>query len=268
MKIEKIIEVLLKKIIRNNNKNRENNIEEKASEITEKIEKNNLSIEDIKDKLKRKATIFETGGQKPTNELLESWIGSVCWQESKEEIPKDNNGNDMKPLATIFLKDLPYCHDALKDFNLMTIFMSENIFDNLSDNELIKYFCIKTYKSLEKLEKCNYTSDMIKAFPIYPKLVENEYPIADGGYDILVDDEDYDYYEEIFEGNYSKHKIGGYPSFCQCFDDTDDLIKDGYYFVLQISSDEKARFNIVDSGNFYFYYNPSIKKWKVFCDFY
>ena len=43
-------------------------------------------VQDIKDKLKRKATIFETGGQKPTNELLESWIGSVCWQESKEEI--------------------------------------------------------------------------------------------------------------------------------------------------------------------------------------
>lgn len=43
---------------------------------------------------------------------------------------------------------------------------------------------------------------------------------------------------------------------------------DGYEFVMQISSDDNAEFNIIDSGNFYFAYNPDKNDWAVYCDFY
>ena len=60
--------------------------------------------------------------------------------------------------------------------------------------------------------------------------------------------EDIDYYGDICGEIYREHKIGGYPAFCQpgyWFED--------YDFVFQISSDEKAQFNIVDNGKFYFF---------------
>lgn len=43
----------------------------------------------MKEKLSKKAIIFETGGKRPTSELLESWIGSVCWHHEGESLPKD-----------------------------------------------------------------------------------------------------------------------------------------------------------------------------------
>lgn len=46
-----------------------------------------MTIEEIKEKLARKAIIFQTGGICPTKELLESWIGCVCWKRPEEEIP-------------------------------------------------------------------------------------------------------------------------------------------------------------------------------------
>ncbi len=36
-----------------------------------------MTIKEVKEKLSKKAIIFETGGKRPTGELLESWIGSV-----------------------------------------------------------------------------------------------------------------------------------------------------------------------------------------------
>jgi hypothetical protein len=38
--------------------------------------------------------------------------------------------------------------------------------------------------------------------------------------------------------------------------------------VLQISSDDKAQLNIVDSGKFYFFFNKETEEWKLHCDFY
>jgi hypothetical protein len=60
------------------------------------------------------------------------------------------------------------------------------------------------------------------------------------------------------------HKIGGSPALCQ----PGHWFGADYPFVMQISSDEKAGFNIVDAGNFYFYYNADKGDWKVHCDFY
>jgi hypothetical protein len=54
-----------------------------------------------------------------------------------------------------------------------------------------------------------------------------------------------------------------YPAFAQ------DGISFGeeYPFVFQLSSDEKAHFNIADSGSFYFFYNQEKHDWIVYLIF-
>ena len=46
------------------------------------------------------------------------------------------------------------------------------------------------------------------------------------------------------------------------------LFGDGYEFMLQIASDEKANLNIVDNGNFYLAKNSQTGEWRLYCDFY
>ena len=111
------------------------------------------------------------------------------------------------------------------------------------------------------------------AFPLKPQLVENDYPmwedIDDDMLKVILDkekNEGIDYYIDIADDNlnYSMHKIGGNPSIIQGKVD----FSEGYQYVMQITSDDKAKFNIVDSGNFYFAYNPEKNDWEVYCDFY
>jgi len=49
-----------------------------------------MTVKEVKEKLSKRANIFETGGKRPTGELLESWIGSVRWQHEDESLPIDN----------------------------------------------------------------------------------------------------------------------------------------------------------------------------------
>ncbi len=232
-----------------------------------------MTIDEIKEQLKRKSVIFHTGNKRPTKELLESWIGSVSWRQQDEEIPVDAIGKQMLPIATIFLKGIPQCSVELLGIELITIFMSEAVWDNLVAEDLSPWFTIRTYQSLDGLVSCEHQSELIRPFPLTPELVENDFPTWDGGgipaeiADIILEMEDTDgieYFDDICEEIYSQHKIGGYPSFCQ----SGHWFGEDYPFVLQISSDEKAGFNIVDSGSFYFYYNPKKADWKVYCDFY
>lgn len=192
----------------------------------------------------KKSTIFETGGQRPTKELLESWIGAVCWQEEEDKdlFSKDN----FEPLAMIFLENLPFVPESVSNIKLINVFMSEEIW-NATDIDIEKYFIIRTYNNLSDLVQCDYTNNNIKAFPLFPKLIED---------DTSMDNSD---------GNkYYNHKVGGYETFCQ----EPIVTADGYEFIFQITSDEKAGLNIVDGGNFYFYYNKEKDDWIVNYDFY
>lgn len=60
-----------------------------------------MTVQEIKTKLMKEAIVFSTGGIRPTNELLESWIGKVSWKKDMESIPKDVDRNEMNPLATL-----------------------------------------------------------------------------------------------------------------------------------------------------------------------
>ena len=112
----------------------------------------------------------------------------------------------------------------------------------------------------------------IKPYPLKSQLITEDYPIWDSG-DIPMDIEDElvemedsgeitDYYD--YTDCFAGHKIGGYPNYIQSGID----FGDGYEFMIQIASDEKANLNIIDSGNFYLAKNSQTGDWRLYCDFY
>lgn len=229
-----------------------------------------MTVDDIKKNLAKKAVVFQTGGIRPTKALLESWIGCVCWKMPDEILPVDKEGKEMQPIATLFLKDLPHVPEYLKEIELLTVFLSEDICGHHENAD--EYFHIRTYKTLEGLEHCDWKASIMKAFPLVPKLVEQDYPMWDDEDfpgDLfeeilrLEEEEDLEYYEDIAEEQYYVHKVGGYPAFIQAGGSPI-----GYEFAFQISSDEKACFNFVDNGRLYFFYNKDAQNWKLHYDFY
>ncbi len=231
-----------------------------------------MTIEEIQRALARPATSFVTGGFRPTNELAESWIGRVFLYQSDEEIPKDSNGDLMQPLAQLYLPDLPYCSPCLKDIKLITVFIAKDFPDEFSESG--QGWLIREYKSMKALTRKELTNikSHIKPFPLKPVLVEKDYPLWDGGgvpsaieNEILAleNNGEIDSYYDIVEHCYT-HKIGGYPSFCQ----SGVEFGTDFDFVFQISSDEKANFNVVDSGSLMFAKNSKTGQWTIYYDFY
>lgn len=229
-------------------------------------------IDEIKRMLVKKATSFTTGGFKPTNSDTESWIGKVYLYKDGESIPMDNDGKRMLPLLQLYLEGLPFIPDALKGTKVVTVFISENMPMEISNNG--DNWLIREYKEKDTLVNKNLLnpSSFLKPFPLKSNLIDEDYPVWDSG-DIPLEicDEllkmensgeisDYYDYMECSGG----HKIGGYPEYIQSGVD----FGDGYEFVLQIASDEKANLNIIDSGNIYLAKNSQTGDWKLYCDFY
>lgn len=229
-----------------------------------------MDIKKIKDNLFKDATIFKTGGFQPTEALGESWIGKVLWGTENEAIP-----SQFDPLFTLFLNDLPYCPEKIKHYQLITVSMNPDVYDHLVESNLSQFFKIDCYTSLEGLQKMNAQSTSIKPFPLMIEHIKNDMPswdsscIAEELEDEILrleaeSEDEINYYDDIVEDYYQIHKIGGYPSFTQ----SGVSFGEDYPFVFQISSDYKAQFNIVDDGNFYFFYNKEKDDWIVYCDFY
>ena len=135
------------------------------------------------------------------------------------------------------------------------------------------YFSVQMYESVDELVPCFCENEYIKFFPLKPVFIEEDYPEWDGGMDPEIEDEiveledsmGIDYYEDIctFTEEHSMHKVGGYPAYIQGGD-----WDKRFEFIFQITSDEKVGLNIVDSGNFYFFYSKELDKWELQCDFY
>lgn len=81
-----------------------------------------------------------------------------------------------------FLCLIPLPVLKLSGIKLITIFVSNNLFKHLDNDDLSPWFAIRTYKSLDDLVPCSYTSKAIKPFPLSAELVENDFPTWDNGY--------------------------------------------------------------------------------------
>ncbi len=228
-----------------------------------------MTLDELKKRLMRKAVIFQTGGFQPTNEIGESWIGAVKWKMSTDELPKDKDGEEMMPLASLFTGCLDYVPEQIAGVKLCNVFVSKSYQEHLLD--LNGYYLIRTYDSVDGLVPCDWECEGLKSFPLKPDLVEDDYPQWDGGMNPDLEDavielensEGIDYYDDIHTKNYSMHKVGGYPAYIQ----SGNWDK-RYEFIFQISSDDKVGLNIVDSGSFYFFYSKELDRWDIQCDFF
>ena len=204
----------------------------------------------------------------------------------------------MYPVAQFYLANLPYLPETLKKFEYITVFMGEDFPEYNEEDEGVSKngdgWILRTYTKDDILVKNEYLRDddiCPDSYPLKSKLNNTDFPIWDGGgldfelaeeIDELEGDCFYDektkelksednpdkldYYDDIADTHSYLHKFGGYPSYCQPGLGL-EAIKD-YHFMFQISSDEVARYNVVDSGSLMFFYNEYEDKWVMYYDFY
>lgn len=230
-----------------------------------------MTVEEIKASLAKPATKFIAGGFRPNGHNNESWLGKVFLYKDDEEIPLDEKGEKMLPLAQIYLPSLPYCHSLLQNTKMLTLFVSPSLPGQLE--EMGKNFIIREYHDLESLviKEFDFEYSFLKSFPLKNEFIKADYPQWDSydTYDMqnaiieLEESGEIESYFDITEHEYT-HKIGGYPSFCQPGID----FGENYEFVFQISSDAKINLNVVDSGSLMFAKNVESGKWIVYYDFY
>lgn len=228
-----------------------------------------MGIEDIRAALRKRTVIFTTGGRRPTMNEDESWIGRIGFRSPGETVPLDADGEAMQPLVMFSLAGLPWVPEPLAGKRLLSIFISPNIYRHLAEEGYEGYCAVRAYGPDDALEPCDWVGDFAKPFPLTPVCVEDDYPVwedcnAFGGVSFELEDGTFaDYYKDIKNTDYSGHKLGGYPSYCQGAVD----FGEEFGFVVQISTDPKADLYIVDDGSFYFFLNAKTGEWKAYCDF-
>lgn len=225
------------------------------------------TIQEIKNKIKKKATIYESILQPATFSLGESVIGAVTYSLPNETIPLDKNGDKMSPLGTFFIEATDVVPNVIKGTKLITVFISEDAL-NYSDDMFEGFFAIREYTDLSEMVVRLWRSEEL-GFSVLKKVnIENDFPdsINNRAIDLstkLKIQNKFDYYDDVVEEFYCNHKIGGYPSYSH----EEPIFVNDYDFVLQIVSDETVNLDIVDDGNFYFYKNKK-GKWMMHCDFF
>ena len=180
-------------------------------------------IEEIKRQVVKQALELEPGGFRPTNSLTESWIGRVYLYKENERIPLDKNGEQMIPLLQLCIDNLPLIPKALSKTKVITVFIASELPFEITPNG--KEWILREYTESDELviKDLKNPSSLLKAFPLKPKIIKEDYPVFDGGglaneleERILELEESgvIDDYGELLDNVYG-HKLGGYPSFCQ-----------------------------------------------------
>ncbi len=190
-----------------------------------------------------------------------------------EELPTDQNGAQMLPLAQFYLPALPYVPQVLDGVKLLAVFISQDLIGK-SPEQMDGLWTIREYSDVSELviKELSNPRSQIRPFPLQPKFAADDVASWDGGgLDAnaideilrLEETEGLEYYDDIALEFYNCTKFGGYPSFCQ----SEVSFGDGYQFVFQISSDEKTGFNVIDGGSLMFAKNPQSGAWSLYYDF-
>ena len=181
-------------------------------------------IKELQRKIARKITYFQTGGVRPRGAIDECWIGRVLAYAADEELPTDQNGAPMLPLAQFYLPALPYVPQVLDGVKLLVVFISQDLIGKF-DEDMDGPWKIREHKNEKELvikELANPRSQ-IKPFPLQPKFAADDTPVWDGGglepdvvHEILELKRSVGlYYSDVTAGleYYNCTKLGGHPPF-------------------------------------------------------
>lgn len=181
-----------------------------------------MSLVELTRKLSRESVILRSKAAQNAPAGTQSWLGRVTWQKPGEERPVDAEGTPLEPLATIFLRDIPYVPAPFKKLELITIFAPREAWATDPDEEPKLGCIIRSYASTEGLESCDYESTELTPCVLSPELVHDDMPKWPdcGGCDELWNEgcefeihQNQDYQEDMRENIYETHKQGGYPTY-------------------------------------------------------
>lgn len=251
-------------------------------------------IDDQRQSLQKPAVILRSTPAPGKPEGHVSCLGRVTWQLPGEECPVDADGNQLEPLATLFVPELSGVPAELRNVALITIFATEEGWAEAPEKKPQLGCVIRTYPTLEGLVPCDYASGIWKTCILTPEAVKHDMPQwpncggTDEEWDIIRELEKkhkIDYhknicdavYESIHKADfpqsfsaddsihavYETHKFGGYPTYIQ-----DNEEPENYTYVMQITYDSDAGLEFADCGCYYFYYNAEKNDWRVLFDSY
>ena len=67
-----------------------------------------ITLDELHRQWNREAIIFRSQKDELPPSGMQSWLGRVAWQHPGETRPADAEGCPLEPLATLFIRDLPY----------------------------------------------------------------------------------------------------------------------------------------------------------------
>ncbi|MGC4044693.1 MAG: DUF1963 domain-containing protein [Armatimonas sp.] len=216
----------------------------------------------------RPASVAQIGGFRPPENKDTSWFGSNFLGLPGEEWPQGQSA-PMNPLLQVRVDELPYCPLPLKDSQLVTVFYdSETVSTPVNNGD---GWLIRTYPDIAALKPLTAPpvgSDWPRLFPIKWALVPDDAPewetswsLDQEAMDIInAQDSGIDDYGDL--PRCYRTKVGGWPTYIQGAPNLDSSD-----FVLQIASEEKPWWNLVDGGAIYIYCSPQ-GQWQMHLDFF
>jgi hypothetical protein len=210
-------------------------------------------MDEIKQKLVRRASRGALGGSRPPDSPTASWFGKVLVALPDELWPVWD-GRPMIPLCQLNLTEAPYVPENLKEIALLTVFLNnEDLPISTSNGE---GWLLRPYSSLSGLASIaqpELRAEGIKPFAIRWELVDEDYPCWDDAAEMDLPPEVDEDFSDLFH-NIDATKLGGWPT----------LIQSEIYwaphnrhpanpeYAFQINTEPKARWQWGDAGVGYF----------------
>jgi hypothetical protein len=199
-------------------------------------------------------------------------MGTVTHARTGETWP----GNDppMHGVLQLVTRDLPIRPDLLHGIELLTLFIAEDL---PIDEPNGVGWCLRTYESLDGLgplkrpawrrdPRMPKTFDpALKPFPVRFSEVEDWPSLDDVPLELAPVWREHTHHDEDRYGPHMGLKIGGWPYCVQSevdWHEHGDPLS-GVEFVLQVDSDPKVDFVVVDSGVFYVGRRPTTGTWHA-----
>ena len=133
----------------------------------------------FRETIKRRAIVMEIGGFRPPENPQASWFGKVAFGLPDEAWPMIDEETPMIPLAQINLTELPFRPPHLEDIAFLTVFIDP---EGMGGDENESGWCLRAYPNLSTLVPLKMPVNLeteIKAFPMRPRMIEEDYPVYD-----------------------------------------------------------------------------------------
>lgn len=206
---------------------------------------------EIRERLRRRAIVFDVGGFQPSEDPFGSWFGRINVCAAGESWPV-MEGKPMHALCQINLTNLPFRPPRLDEVEMIAVFIGPDELPMHAPNG--RNWCIRAYKQIADLMPLGHqdTGSIIKPFPMRPRVVENDFPCLED-IPLELSEEIADDYSDLFE-NISGLKLGGWPTLIQAEIYWSPWNKHpaAPEYVFQVDSEPKAHWSWGDGGVGYF----------------